>query len=208
MKKIKLFKKSEVNIDDEKFVKVKVKPDYTKLKAIVSLILFITVFLAIYLGIIISKWQNLALDIIENTPSQIVDINNNLITEIGSTKINKNVSLSSLPENLKDAYISIEDQRFYSHSGVDIPRTAAAIFNYVKNLGKSSFGGSSITQQLVKNITGENSSKITRKVKEWFRAITLEAVLDKDEILEAYFNIIYIGPNLYGVETGSKYCCI
>ena len=205
MKKIKLFKKSEVNIDDEKFVKVKVKPDYTKLKAIVSLILFITVFLAIYLGIIISKWQNLALDIIENTPSQIVDINNNLITEIGSTKINKNVSLSSLPENLKDAYISIEDQRFYSHSGVDIPRTAAAIFNYVKNLGKSSFGGSSITQQLVKNITGENSSKITRKVKEWFRAITLEAVLDKDEILEAYFNIIYIGPNLYGVETGSKY---
>ena len=87
MKKIKLFKKSEVNIDDEKFVKVKIKPDYTKLKAIVSLILFITVFLAIYLGIIISKWQNLALDIIENTPSQIVDINNKDIERTVDTAI-------------------------------------------------------------------------------------------------------------------------
>ena len=198
-------KNPELNNNDEKFVKVKVKHDHTKLKVVISLLLFITVFLAIYIGIIISRWQNLALDIIENTPSQIIDNQGKLITEIGSTKISKNIPLSTIPENLKDAYISIEDQRFYSHSGVDIPRTAAAIINYVKNLGKSSFGGSSITQQLVKNITGENTSSITRKIKEWCRAITLEYVLEKDEILEAYFNIIYVGPNIYGVEMGSKY---
>ncbi len=205
---MKIFKKKEkiqLNIDDEKFEKVKIKRDYTKIKAIISLSIFIILFTAIYCGIRIARWQNLALDIISNTPSQIVDINRDLITEIGSTKITKNIKLSSLPDNLKDAYIAIEDQRFYTHSGVDLPRTAAAIFNYVKNLGSSSFGGSSITQQLVKNITGDNSSKITRKITEWFRAFAIEGVLEKDEILEAYLNIIYVGPNIYGVEMGSKY---
>lgn len=205
---MKIFKKKEkieLNIDDEKFEKVKIKRDYTKLKAIISLSIFIILFTAIYSGIRVARWQNLALDIISNTPSQIIDINRDLITEIGSTKITKNVKLTSLPDNLKNAYISIEDQRFYSHSGVDLPRTAAAIFNYVKNLGSTSFGGSSITQQLVKNITGDNSSKITRKVTEWFRAFAIEGVLEKDEILEAYLNIIYVGPNIYGVEMGSKY---
>ena len=206
MARINKKQKLEVNIDEnEKFEEVKVKRDYSKFTTIISLLVFIIIFTAIYVGIRIAKWQNLALDIIANTPSQVVDVNRKLITEIGSTKITKNVKLSDLPENLKNAYISIEDQRFYSHSGVDLPRTAAAIFNYVKNLGSSSFGGSSITQQLVKNITGDNSSSITRKITEWFRAFALEGVLEKNEILEAYLNIIYVGPNIYGVEMGSKY---
>ena len=142
---------------------------------------------------------------IANTPSQVLDTDGEIIAEIGNNKKTKNVSLSDIPDNLKNAYIAIEDQRFYKHSGVDFPRTAAAIFSYVRNLGSSSFGGSSITQQLVKNLTGDNSSKVTRKVNEWFRALAIEGVLSKDEILEAYLNIIYVGPNIYGVELGSEY---
>lgn len=110
-----------------------------------------------------------------------------------------------IPQNLKNAYIAIEDQRFYKHSGVDLPRTGAAILSYIKNLGSASFGGSSITQQLVKNLTGDNSSKITRKINEWIKAYGLEMVLSKDEILGAYLNIIYVGPNIYGVGIGSNY---
>lgn len=106
---------------------------------------------------------------------------------------------------MKNAYIAIEDQRFYKHSGVDLPRTGAAILSYIRNMGSASFGGSSITQQLVKNLTGDNSSKVTRKVNEWIKAFGLEGALSKDEILGAYLNIIYVGPNIYGVRMGSKY---
>lgn len=142
---------------------------------------------------------------ISNTSSIVLDTDGKTIAEIGNSKIRSNISISKMPDYLKNAYISIEDQRFYKHSGVDLPRTSAAIFSYIKNLGSSSFGGSSITQQLVKNLTGNNSSKITRKINEWIKAFALENVLEKDEILEAYLNIIYVGPNIYGVEMGAKY---
>ena len=110
-----------------------------------------------------------------------------------------------MPDKLKKAYISIEDERFYSHHGVDIKRTASAIFNYVIHLGSSSFGGSTITQQLVKNLTGDNTDSVTRKVKEWWKAWLLESALSKEEILEGYLNIIYVGPSIYGVDAGAKY---
>ncbi len=174
-------------------------------KIIFILLFILIIFLAIKTGISISRWQNLAQDMISNSPSKVLDTSGNVIAELGNNKNTKNISISEVPDNLKNAYISIEDQRFYKHSGVDFPRTAKAIFSYVKNLGSSSFGGSSITQQLVKNLTGDNSSKVTRKITEWFRAFAIEGVLSKDEILEAYLNVIYVGPNIYGVELGSKY---
>lgn len=111
----------------------------------------------------------------------------------------------NVPKNLKNAYIAIEDERFYKHGGIDIKRTGGAIISYITHLGKSSYGGSTITQQLVKNLTGDNTDTITRKVKEWWKAELLETELSKDEILEAYFNIIYVGPHMYGVEVGSQY---
>ena len=110
-----------------------------------------------------------------------------------------------MPDNLKNAYVAIEDERFYSHSGVDIRRTASAIFNYVIHFGSSSFGGSTITQQLVKNLTGDNTDSVIRKVKEWWKAWLLETSLSKEEILEGYLNIIYVGPSIYGVDAGAKY---
>ena len=110
-----------------------------------------------------------------------------------------------MPDNLKNAYVAIEDERFYKHSGVDIKRTASAIFNYIIHFGSSSFGGSTITQQLVKNLTGDTSDSIFRKVKEWWQAWLLETKLSKEEILEGYLNIIYVGPSIYGVDSGAKY---
>ena len=113
-----------------------------------------------------------------------------------------------MPQYLPKAYIAIEDKRFYSHSGVDIKRTAGAILGAVT--GNSSYGGSSITQQLVKNITNDKERSglagITRKLKEWTKAIQIERMISKDQILELYLNIIFVGgPELHGVELGSIY---
>ena len=123
----------------------------------------------------------------------------------GDEKKKSNITFEEMPDNLKNAYVAIEDERFYKHSGVDIKRTASAIFNYVIHFGSSSFGGSTITQQLVKNITGDNTDSVTRKVKEWWKAWLLETKLSKEEILEGYLNIIYVGPSIYGVDSGAKY---
>ena len=140
-----------------------------------------------------------------NSPSLVFDTNKNLIAEIGSERNRDNVKFEEIPKDLVNAYISIEDQRFFTHHGVDIKRTGAAILSYITKKGSSSFGGSTITQQLVKNLTGDDSNTINRKVKEWFYAWTLEAFYSKEEILEAYLNIIYTGPNIYGVKEAAKY---
>lgn len=191
--------------NDIEDIEIKKTKKFRKFKFFLILIFAIILFLAIKTGITISRWQNLAQDMIVNMPSQVLDTDGNIIAELGNNKNTKNVALSDIPENLKNAYVSIEDQRFYKHSGVDLPRTGAAIISYIRNMGSSSFGGSSITQQLVKNLTGDNSSKVTRKINEWFKAFGLEGILSKDEILEAYLNIIYVGPNIYGVGLGAEY---
>ena len=127
------------------------------------------------------------------------------LQDFGDEKKKSNISYDEMPDNLKNAYVAIEDERFYSHHGVDIKRTASAIFNYVIHFGSSSFGGSTITQQLVKNLTGDNTDSVFRKVKEWWKAWLLETTLSKEEILEGYLNIIYVGPSIYGVDAGAKY---
>lgn len=197
--------KLENEINEQTFHKPKPKINIKKIKTILTIIFILIIALAIKTGLYISNWQNLAKDMIYNSPSSVFDTDGNVIAEIGNSKKTKNIALSEIPDNLINAYISIEDQRFYTHSGVDLPRTTAAIFSYIRNLGSSSFGGSSITQQLVKNLTGDNSSTVTRKVNEWIKAFALEGVLEKDEILQAYLNIIYVGPNIYGVGLGSNY---
>lgn len=177
-----------------------------KLKKIIIFIILISILVfAIVKGISMYKWQTIAKEMISNTNSIIVDKDGNTIATLGNEKIHKNISFSEMPDNLKNAYVSIEDERFYKHHGVDIKRTGSAIFSYVIHFGSSSFGGSSITQQLVKNITGNDTSSISRKVEEWSKAVELEFCLSKEEILESYLNIIYVGPNIYGVEMGAKY---
>ena len=111
--------------------------------------------------------------------------------------------IDTIPNHLEDAFVAIEDQRFMSHRGVDWKRTLSATFNEIFG-GGSTYGGSSITQQLVKNLTGENDRSYMRKIKEIIRAITLESKLSKQQILELYLNSIYLGQGCNGVESASQ----
>ena len=178
---------------------------FNKIKIALFIILVLIIVVAIRTAVGIFRWQTIVKDMVKNEPSKVYNNEEKVIATLGDTRVIQNVSYNELPKNLVNAYISIEDQRFYKHNGVDLPRTGAAILSYIKNMGSSSFGGSSITQQLVKNITGDNSSKVSRKVKEWFRAFAIEGIMTKEEIINSYLNIIYVGPNVYGVGAGSKY---
>ena len=141
----------------------------------------------------------------QGAPTQILDSEGNVIATIqGSDIINRElVDYDEVPTDLYNAFIAIEDERFYSHSGVDIKRSVAAALGFVIP-SLDSHGGSTITQQVVKNITGDNAASVTRKVREQWRALQLEKELSKEEILELYVNIIYMGSNLHGVGAASK----
>lgn len=112
-------------------------------------------------------------------------------------------SIYDMPKNLLDAFVAIEDKRFYEHNGVDWLRTTKAAVNYIFK-DKSGFGGSTITQQLIKNLTGDNQVSPKRKIEEIFRAVNLEKKLSKNEILELYLNVVYLSENCYGVNTASE----
>ena len=113
------------------------------------------------------------------------------------------VSIENVPKNLINAFVAIEDKRFFEHSGVDWYRTLGAAANYVLNFD-SRFGASTITQQLIKNVTGEDDISIERKIREISWALELEKELSKDEILELYLNIINLADNCYGVGSASQ----
>ena len=142
--------------------------------------------------------------------SVIVDANGEVIANLSGDEKRKIVTLGEMADYLPKAYVAIEDERFYSHHGVDWKRTAGAIFNTVFK-GSSSYGGSTITQQLVKNITKDDESSglagIYRKIREWAKAYQVERMIAKGQILELYLNILYVGGegNLHGVELGAEY---
>jgi len=118
--------------------------------------------------------------------------------------------IKKLPDHVKFAFTSIEDERFYSHEGVDYKRTGAAIINEaLQQIGvqRAEFGGSTITQQLIKNVTGDDEVTWDRKMREIFKAMKFEKNYTKDDILEAYLNEIYFsgieGYHMYGIEAAS-----
>jgi len=175
------------------------------IKRILILIFIILVIMLICFFVSVYKWNRIIKDFKTMKNSVILDTTGNVIAELGESRIQENVNLEDVPDELIDAYVSIEDKTFYKHNGVNMKRTAAATFSYVFKKDDSTFGGSTITQQLVKNLTGENETKISRKIIEWDRAFKTELVLSKDEIMEMYLNIIYVGPNVYGVQKGAQY---
>ena len=112
------------------------------------------------------------------------------------------VNFDDIPEAMKEAITSIEDKRFYEHNGVDWTRTTGAILSLAT--GGDNYGGSTITQQLIKNMTQDNDVSLTRKIREIVRALKLEQEYTKDQILEGYLNIVNFGNNCQGCESAAQ----
>lgn len=111
--------------------------------------------------------------------------------------------LGEISDYLKTGFVSTEDRDFYSHSGVNIKRTLGAGLNYFFHF-TSDFGGSTINQQVIKNISGDNEYSVRRKLNEIIRAYHLDTTYGKDEILELYMNIVPMTGNIYGVGAASE----
>lgn len=129
------------------------------------------------------------------------------LVETGSNRIE--VDITEMSEYLQNAFVALEDERFWQHNGIDTQGILRAFVVGVKN-GNFSEGASTITQQLLKNnvFSGGNEGnfllKLKRKLQEQYLALQLEKELDKDEILEAYLNTVFLGQNCYGVEAASR----
>ncbi|MBR3293849.1 MAG: transglycosylase domain-containing protein [Oscillospiraceae bacterium] len=112
------------------------------------------------------------------------------------------VDYEEIPWYMEKALVAIEDRRFYEHKGVDWYRSSGALVHMFAKMD-SSFGGSTITQQLIKNITGHDDVTVQRKLAEIFAALELEKRYDKQEIIEWYLNAVYFGEGCYGVQTAA-----
>ncbi len=112
------------------------------------------------------------------------------------------IPFNEMPDAMKDAIVAIEDKRFYCHNGVDWLRTGSAVLNLAK--GDDSYGGSTLTQQLIKNLTDDDEVSINRKIREILKALNVEKEYTKEEILEAYLNVVNFGGNCQGVEAASQ----
>lgn len=199
--------------------KSKKRKEHSKLKTAIKIIIIIFLLLCVVgAGIIAGVFFGLFGDEFEITKDElkigasnsvIVDENGGVIANLSGDEKRKIITLADMADYLPKAYVAIEDERYYKHSGVDFKRTAGAIVNTVFG-GGSSYGGSTITQQLVKNITKDDEASgmagILRKVKEWAKAYQVERMISKDQILELYLNILFVGSgNLHGVELGAEY---
>ena len=114
------------------------------------------------------------------------------------------VDYDQIPQAMKDAAVAVEDKRFWSHSGIDFIRTIHAVINYLNPASEEVFGGSTITQQVVKNVTDDDEFRVDRKVREIFRAINLEKNYTKEQILETYLNTIALGSGTNGVQSAAN----
>ncbi len=113
------------------------------------------------------------------------------------------ISIEEVPQHVLDAFVYTEDERFYTHDGVDYKNTIGAFLNMFLNFWDTERGGSTITQQLIKNVTGDDDPSPSRKIREIFRAMTLEKNYSKDEIMETYLNYIGFGGSCNGIEMAS-----
>ena len=204
----------------KKDVKMKFKYKHPKIALALKifLILFIILFvvgagvvIGLFSGVIGEDFSINIQELVLDDNSVIIDSEGNVLAELSGDENRKIITLDDMSPYLPKAYIAIEDERFDTHHGVDIKGTGRAILSFVTNGGKSTAGGgSTITQQVVKNVTQDKASKgvegVVRKLKEWVRAYQIEEVLSKNQILELYLNLIFIGgKENRGVEIGSEY---
>lgn len=139
---------------------------------------------------------------INNFTTIIYDKDGNEYARLDTKENRIYVGLDEMSKYLPKAFMAIEDERFEEHFGVDVKRTGAATINWITT-GNSDFGGSTITQQLIKKVTNDQGRSWQRKVREIVRAIQLEQKMSKNQIIELYMNIIFLGENSYGVETAA-----
>ncbi|WP_347552319.1 PBP1A family penicillin-binding protein [Pseudalkalibacillus hwajinpoensis] len=156
-----------------------------------------------YLGILLAG--NYVIDekkLVMNSASQLVDSNGELITKLYFENRDP-ISIDDIPNHVEDAFIATEDSRFYDHHGVDVKAIGRALYRDIL-AGEKVEGGSTITQQLAKNVFLTNDKSWLRKTKEAVIAINLERNYSKDKILEMYLNQIYFGHGAYGIQSASK----
>lgn len=159
----------------------------------------------------VSQTQPLSIADITQTDSVqtsfVYDIEGNVIARLtGSQNVDRiYVPISAVRNTyIEEAIISIEDERYYEHSGIDIRRIGSAVLSALANGGTAQYGGSTITQQTVKLISGNDQHSTSRKIQEWFAAMSLEQDLSKDEIMELYINLAPMGNNYVGVQAAAQ----
>ncbi|CEI84043.1 penicillin-binding protein 1F [Oceanobacillus oncorhynchi subsp. incaldanensis] len=139
-----------------------------------------------------------------------LDLTTTIRTENGEvirTLYNENreyVSTDHIPDHVLEAFVAVEDRRFYEHQGIDLQSISRAVYRDILARSKVE-GGSTITQQLSKNLFLSNDKSWTRKIKEMMASLYLERRLSKDEILELYVNQVYFGEGVYGLQKASEY---
>ncbi|MBQ8067149.1 MAG: transglycosylase domain-containing protein [Solobacterium sp.] len=134
--------------------------------------------------------------------SVIYDHDGNFVAEYGTNENVEWAESNEIPQQLKDAFIAIEDQRFYEHNGIDLKRLVGAVIGQIT--GNASYGASTITQQLIKNTHLTQEVSYERKASEIHLALELEKVMSKDDILVWYMNTLYLGDSNYGVKVAAE----
>ncbi|MEN8904695.1 MAG: transglycosylase domain-containing protein [Clostridiales bacterium] len=141
---------------------------------------------------------------LKNFTSIVYDNKGSILTKLDAPINREWISINDIQDEIKYSFIAIEDKRFYEHQGVDFEGFMRALSKKIKNPDSNPEGASTITMQLVRNLTEEKDVTIQRKIKEQWRSIQLEKKLsDKDKILELYLNIIYLGNKSYGVKSAA-----
>ena len=138
----------------------------------------------------------------QNLTSFIYDYNGDLITAYRGSENRIWANFDEIPDQLAKAFVAVEDARFYTHNGIDIKRIIGAFVSNLQN--NSTQGGSTITQQLVKNKLLSTEQSYKRKIQEAYLSVELEKKYSKDQILEWYFNTIPLGESNYGVKAAAK----
>lgn len=137
-------------------------------------------------------------------PSRVFDVNNNFVFEIHQEQPRELIEIESLPDDVKDAVLAVEDNRFYDHGAIDFIRLGASVIrNFQSGFGAE--GGSTITQQVVKRVFLTDDKSLERKAQEAYLAYRLEQEYTKDDILEMYLNKINYSDGIYGIRTASMY---
>lgn len=189
------------------------KPRFTLKKLLVIMLMTVLISLTLFAGSVGLAFVNILTTAPEIDPysinsgfeetSLIFDKDKNLLEKVETAEYRTFVKLNKVPQYLKDAFISIEDERFYEHPGVDPKGILSSLYENFK-AGGVVRGASTITQQLIKNTFLSNEQTLTRKLKEIYLALNLETKLSKDQILESYLNMISLGQNSYGVQEASR----